>query len=51
MINCNGKCFFLVGFLADHVPFMWPRNLDLSISLMHWSALSIISITKYSQTH
>ena len=26
------KCYFLVGFLAHHVLFMWPRNLDLSIS-------------------
>ena len=26
------KCYLLVGFLAHHVLFMWPRNLDLSIS-------------------
>ena len=26
------KWYFLVGFLAHHVLFMWPRNLDLSIS-------------------
>ena len=26
------KSYFLVGFLAHHVLFMWPRNLDLSIS-------------------
>ena len=25
------KCYFLVGFLAHHVLFMWPWNLDLSI--------------------
>ena len=26
------KCYFLVGFLAHHALFMWPQNLDLSIS-------------------
>ena len=26
------KCYFLVSFLAHHVLFMWPWNLDLSIS-------------------